>query len=98
MRKACEESLSKLGLDYVDLYLIHWPVAIENKSSLPLDLSDPNSVDYVDIKFEDTWKVGLIRNDLILIRILRLWKNWFQLVLSNQLECQISTRVKLNVF
>jgi diketogulonate reductase-like aldo/keto reductase len=25
-RHACDQSLSKLGFDYVDLYLVHWPV------------------------------------------------------------------------
>ncbi len=27
VKEACEESLKKLGLDFIDLYLIHWPVA-----------------------------------------------------------------------
>lgn len=29
-RQGLEESLEKLGLDYVDLYLIHWPAPIRN--------------------------------------------------------------------
>ena len=29
--RGCEESLRKLGLDYVDLYLIHWPVPAQDK-------------------------------------------------------------------
>ncbi|MDR2267798.1 MAG: aldo/keto reductase [Christensenellaceae bacterium] len=29
VRKACENSLKLLNLDYIDLYLIHWPVADE---------------------------------------------------------------------
>lgn len=33
VREAFEDSLRKLGMDYVDLYLIHWPVAGEFESS-----------------------------------------------------------------
>lgn len=29
--RACEKSLERLGLEYVDLYLIHWPVPAEDK-------------------------------------------------------------------
>jgi diketogulonate reductase-like aldo/keto reductase len=31
-QKGFEESLKKLGLDYVDLYLIHWPIPLMPKS------------------------------------------------------------------
>ena len=28
VEKACKLSLQKLGLEYVDLYLLHWPIAV----------------------------------------------------------------------
>lgn len=33
-RKAIETSLEKLGLDYLDLYLVHWPAVIKNGGHL----------------------------------------------------------------
>jgi diketogulonate reductase-like aldo/keto reductase len=29
MRWSLDDSLKKLGLDYVDCFLIHWPIAVE---------------------------------------------------------------------
>lgn len=44
-----EETLSELELDYIDLYLMHWPVASTN---------DGNVIDYVDVGFHSTGKTA----------------------------------------
>ncbi|KAL7063733.1 hypothetical protein AAHC03_0107 [Spirometra sp. Aus1] len=55
VRPACEESLKKLGLSYVDLYLIHWPVAFRpGKEYFPEDADGKRIFDYTPI--EETWK------------------------------------------
>jgi alcohol dehydrogenase (NADP+) len=37
---ACRESLSRLGLSYIDLYLMHWPVAGNEGASVQPPLAD----------------------------------------------------------
>lgn len=52
---ACKTSLTNFGLDYIDLYLIHWPVA--QKDVGPIDFKLPfKDTQFIDYDYVDTWR------------------------------------------
>ncbi|KAF8908092.1 reductase AKOR2 [Gymnopilus junonius] len=56
VRESFEESLANLGLDYIDLYLIHWPQAIEYRPKNPLPRNaDGSLVLNEKVTFNDSW-------------------------------------------
>ncbi|VDO02530.1 unnamed protein product [Rodentolepis nana] len=56
VRKSCEQSIKNLGVQYLDLYLIHWPMSFQFKKDVPFDIMDSNTLVYEHHKIEDTWK------------------------------------------
>lgn len=54
VRPALEESLKKLGLDYLDLYLIHWPVAFRHGVEFPKKPED--YLPLSEVPLIDTWE------------------------------------------
>lgn len=50
--KACQSSCDKLGLDYIDLYLIHWPFGTKGKDVNDLAFDCNPS----DVSIEETWR------------------------------------------
>lgn len=71
VKPACERSLQLLGLDYVDLYLMHWPFAWEFQGFEFKDLragKDENGhFACIDIPFTVTWKAmeQLVKDGLV---------------------------------
>ncbi|XP_076853677.1 aldo-keto reductase family 1 member A1-A [Brachyhypopomus gauderio] len=51
---ACRKTLSDLGLIYLDLYLMHWPMAFERGEELIPRRAD-GTVRYADTHYRDTW-------------------------------------------
>ncbi|XP_061624116.1 aldo-keto reductase family 1 member A1-A [Phyllopteryx taeniolatus] len=54
VEEACRTTLAHLGLSYVDLYLIHWPMAFQPGKEL-MPRREDGSVCYSDRHYTDTW-------------------------------------------
>ena len=66
---ACRKSLSDLGLDYLDLYLVHWPFPNFHAKGVSVDSRDPNAKPYIHEDYMKTWREmeklvedGLVKN------------------------------------
>ncbi|MFW5984962.1 MAG: aldo/keto reductase [Halanaerobiaceae bacterium] len=66
---ACKKSLKDLKLDYLDLYLVHWPFPNHHEPGVDEDWRDPDAVPYIHEQYMETWfqmeklvERGLVRN------------------------------------
>uniref|UniRef100_A0A0K8TRW6 Putative aldo/keto reductase family n=1 Tax=Tabanus bromius TaxID=304241 RepID=A0A0K8TRW6_TABBR len=54
---ACRKSLKNFGLDYVDLYLMHWPYGYEYEGdNVMFPTNASGEVSLSDVDYVDTWK------------------------------------------
>lgn len=64
LKQHCEASLKRLGMDYIDLYMIHWPIHSQAVSSFTSDKSlikNPPRLDAAVQTLEELQKEGKIR-------------------------------------
>ena len=66
---ACRQTLRDLQVEYLDLYLIHWPFPNHHAPGVDVDSRDPHAVPYIHEKYMKTWrqmeklvKLGLVRH------------------------------------
>ncbi|MFN2203835.1 MAG: aldo/keto reductase [Caldilineaceae bacterium] len=66
---ACRKSLSDLQLDYLDLYLVHWPFPNHHEAGVDVSSRDVHAQPYIHESFMKTWRqmeklvdLGLVRH------------------------------------
>ncbi|XP_068626096.1 aldo-keto reductase family 1 member B1-like [Battus philenor] len=97
VRGALLKTLENLNLEYVDLYLIHWPQAYKEDGELfPVDES--GKIQFSDVDYVDTWKAleplqkeGLVKSlgvsNFNSRQLARLLENAKIKPVTNQVEC-----------
>ncbi|MBN1694424.1 aldo/keto reductase [candidate division WOR-3 bacterium] len=53
---SCEQSLKDLQLDYLDLYLIHWPFPNFHAKGVDVTSRDPDAKSYIHENYMKTWR------------------------------------------
>jgi alcohol dehydrogenase (NADP+) len=53
---ACEQSLKDLQLDYLDLYLVHWPFPNYHAPGVDVSSRDPHARPYIHEEYMATWR------------------------------------------
>ncbi|MDR3252127.1 MAG: aldo/keto reductase [Tannerella sp.] len=65
VRDHCLASLKRLGMDYMDVYMLHWPInklAVEHFTSDKSILAEPPTIEEAYAQLNDLKKEGLIRS------------------------------------